>query len=84
VGLIKGGNFMRINIDTADYIGKTSVLVEISTISVDKNLPQKERCADFKRQIKDMHNYQSGIFTVKAVYANNGATIEDCLRGMMA
>ena len=75
---------MRSNIHTNGAAGRTSVLVDISTINVDKNLPQKERCADFKRQIKDMHNYQSGILSVKAVYANNGATIEDCLRGMMA
>ena len=59
-------------------------LVNIATVSVDKNLPQKERCAEFKRQIKDIHNYQSGGLSVKAVYSNNGATLEDCLRGMMA
>ena len=63
---------------------KPAGLVEISTVSVDKNLPQNQRCAEFKRQIKDMHNYQSGTLTVKAVYSNNGATLEDCLRGMMA
>ena len=74
---------MRVKIDTADCVDKTAVLVEISTISVDKNLPQKERCVKFKRQIKDMHNYQSGILSVKAVYSNNDTTIEDCLQGMM-
>ena len=58
-------------------------LVEIATVSVDKNLPQKERCVEFKRQIKDMHNYKSGALTIKAVYSNSGATLEDCLRGMM-
>jgi len=59
-------------------------LVDIRTVSVDKDLPLRERCAEFKRQIKDMSNYKCEGFTVKAVYANNGATIEDCLRGMMA
>ena len=59
-------------------------LVDIGTIAVDKDLPQYERCAEFKRQIKDMNNYKSGSLTVRAVYANNGASIEDCLRGMMA
>jgi len=58
-------------------------LVDISIISVDKDLPQKERCAEFKRQIKDIHNYKSGALSVRAVYANNGTTLEDCLRGMM-
>ena len=59
-------------------------LVDISTVSVDKNLPQSERCAEFKRQIKNIHDYKSGEFTVRAVYSNSGATLEDCLRGMMA
>ena len=59
-------------------------LVEILSVSVDKGLPQKERCAEFKRQIKDINNYKYKGITVKAVYADNGATIEDCLRGMMA
>ena len=61
-----------------------AALVEIATVSVDKNLPQNERCAEFKRQIKDMHNYKSGTLTIKAVYSNSGATLEDCLRGIMA
>jgi len=72
---------MRNNTDTAD-------LVEITAINVEKNLPQSERCAEFKRQIKDMHNYkckaEHETFTVRAVYANNGTSIEACLRGMMA
>ena len=67
---------------------KTDSLTEITSVSVDKDLPQSERCAEFKRQIKDMHIYKckgnDETFTVRAVYANNGATIEDCLRGMMA
>ena len=64
-------------IHTANY-------VDISTISVDKSLPQRERCTEFKRQIKDMHNYKSGTLSVRAVYSSSGATLEDCLRGMMA
>ena len=67
---------------------KTANLVEITTVNVDKDLPQSERCAEFKRQIKDIHNYKckgkDETFTVRAVYADNGASIEDCLRGMMA
>jgi hypothetical protein len=59
-------------------------LVEITSVSVDKDLPQTERYAEFGRQIKDIHNYQSGTLSVRAVYADNGASIEDCLRGMMA
>ena len=63
---------------------KHANLVEIATVSVNKDLPQSERCAEFKRQIKDMHNYKSETITIRAKYANNGTSIEDCLRGMMA
>ena len=63
-------------------------LAEITTVRVDKDLPQRERCAEFRRQIRDMENYkcttENGTFTIKAVYAKNGATVEDCLRGIVA
>jgi hypothetical protein len=68
---------MRENINSA-------ALVEITSISVDKSLPQNERQAEFRRQIKDPLHYKCGGFTIKAVHPNNGMTIEDCLRGMMA
>ena len=63
-------------------------LAEITSVSVDKGLPQSERCAEYKRQIKDMENYKcttgGQTFTVRAVYAKDGTSIEDCFRGMMA
>ena len=59
-------------------------LVDIAKISVDKNLPQRERCAEYKRQIRTPSRYICGKFTVTAVHPNNGVTIEDCLRGMLA
>ena len=66
----------------------TAALVDITTVSVDKNLPQNERRAEFKRQIGDTRNYkckgQNETFTIKAFYAGDGTKLEDCLRGMMA
>ena len=59
-------------------------LVDISTIAIDKNLPQAERIAAYKRQIQNPNRYRCGKFIVTAVYANNGVTIEDCLRGMLS
>ena len=63
-------------------------LVDIATIKVNKDLPQSERCAEFKRQLRDIHNYkcttENETFTIRAIYANNGTSIEACLRGMMA
>jgi hypothetical protein len=69
--------YMRVNINTAD-------LVDIRAVSVDKSLPQRERCVEFKRQIKDMENYKHKGLSVKAVYANDGTSLEDCLRAMLA
>ena len=72
---------MRENIKTAD-------LVDIGTVSVDKDLPQRERCLEFRRQIRDIHHFKcktgDETFTVTAVYAKNGTHLEDCLRGMLA
>ena len=58
-------------------------LVDIRDVHVDKNLPRQERIAEFKRQIKDPYHYRCGDFTVTAIFANNGRTLEDCLRGIL-
>ena len=59
-------------------------LVDISTVSVDKNLPKRERIAEYIRQIKNPYQFKCGKFTVTARFAKNGPTIEECLQGMMA
>ena len=74
---------MREDICNVSLVRPSAGLVDIATVSVDKNLPQKKRIAEFERQIKDIHNYKSGTLSVRAVYSDNGATIEDCLQGMM-
>ena len=72
---------MRENINAAD-------LADIGTVSVDKDLPQRERCAEFRRQIRDICHYKcetdKETFSITAVYAKNGTYLEDCLRGMLA
>ena len=75
---------MRENINITDSTGLTAGLVDITSVSVDKNLPRQQRCAEYKRQIKDPHRYICGKFTVTAVHPNNDVSLEDCLRGMMA
>lgn len=60
----------------------TADLVDIGTVKVDKNLPQSERYAEYKKQIKDPCHYISEQFTIKAIHPNNGKFVEDCLRGM--
>ena len=59
-------------------------LVDISTVNVDKNLPQSERSKDFKKQLIVIALYECEGFTIHAKYATNGDKMEDCLRGMKA
>ena len=61
-----------------------SDLVDIATVSVDKNLPPKERYAEYERQLKTPRHYISGKYKVTEVHSDNGKSLEDCLREMMA
>ena len=58
-------------------------LVDIRTVTVDKCPPKEERIADFVRQIKNPYRFRCGDFVVNASFARNGATLEDCLRGIL-
>ena len=58
----------------------TAELVDISTISVDKDLPQRERYAEYNRQIKDNEHYKCAGFNITAIHPKNGVPLEDCLR----
>lgn len=64
-------------------ITQTSDLVDIRSVSVDKRLSKEERIADFVRQIKNPYCFRCGDFVVNASFAGNGATLEDCLRGIL-
>lgn len=60
-------------------------LVDIRTITVDKDLPKQARIAEFLRQIKDPYHFKCGSFVVTAKFAEGDSpTIEDCLQEMMA
>jgi hypothetical protein len=60
-----------------------SGLVDIRDVAIDKSMSKKDRVAEFLRQIKDPHRFKCGQFTVSVKYADNGTTIEDCLRGIV-
>ena len=62
----------------------TNELVDIRSISVDKNLTKQERIIEFIRQIKDPYRFKCGKFTVTARFAESGATLEECLQRIMA
>jgi hypothetical protein len=61
-----------------------SNLKDIRNVSVDKNLPKDERIAEFIRQIGNPRYFKCGKFTVRARFAENGPTLEDCLQRLVA
>jgi len=58
-------------------------LVDIQTVSVDKNLSKEERIAEFVRQIKNPYCFKCGKFIVRARYAENGPSLEECLQSVL-
>lgn len=58
-------------------------LVDIRDVSVDQSLPKEERIAEFLRQIKNPYCFRCGKFTVRAQFANNGVSLEDCLKQIL-
>ena len=75
-------NFFSMNQNRMES-SRVSDLVDIRTVAVDKSLPKEERIADFVRQIKNPYRFRCGDFVVNASFARNGATLEDCLRGIL-
>jgi hypothetical protein len=62
---------------------KTYDLVDIRDVQVDRNQPQTERIIDYVRQIKNPYHFKCGERAVKAYYAENGISFEECLRRLM-
>lgn len=58
-------------------------LADIRDISVDQSLTKEERIAEFLRQIKNPYCFRCGKFTVRAQYAQNGVSLEDCLKQIL-
>lgn len=58
-------------------------LADIRHVSVNKDLSREERIAEFVRQIKDPYCFKCGKFTVRAGFAQGGATLEECLQGVL-
>ena len=58
-------------------------LVDIRDVSVDQSLPKEERIAEFLRQIKNPYCFKCGKFTVRAQFADNGVSLEDCLKQIL-
>lgn len=60
-----------------------NVLVDIREVSVSKELSREERISEFIRQIKDPYCFKCGRFTVRASFAADSATLEDCIKGII-
>lgn len=71
------------NLQNAANTQPDTGLVDIRDISVDQNLPREERIAEFLRQIKNPYCFKCGKFTVHAQFAENGISLEDCLKQVL-
>jgi len=58
-----------------------NMLYDISDVKVNTHLPRDERIRDFVRQIGNPYFFKCGKFKVKARYAENGESFEDCVSG---
>lgn len=58
-------------------------LADIRDVSVDQSLSKEERIAEFLRQIKNPYCFRCGKFTVRAQFADNGVSLEDCLKEIL-
>lgn len=58
-------------------------LVDIRSVSVDKDLPKKERIALYLSQIKNPYRFRCGEYVVNVSFSQTGGTLEDCLQGIL-
>ena len=58
-------------------------LADIRDVSVDQTLPKEERIAEFLRQIKNPYCFRCGKLTVRTQFADNGVSLEDCLKQIL-
>ena len=65
-----------------DYKSEHDELVDISTVSVNKDLPDKERKAEYVRQIKNPYRFKCCGFTIRARFPSDGVTLEERLQGL--
>ena len=74
---------MKPNVTPAAVLSEGTPLVDIQDVSVDPNLPKEERIAEFVRQIKNPYCFKCGKFTVRAQFAPDRPSLEDCLKQIL-
>jgi len=60
-----------------------SPLVDIRDVHTDRNRTKYERIAEFIRQIRNPYLFKCKRFQITAVFAEDGAPLEDCLLRLM-
>ncbi len=64
-------------------LSASAELVDIRSVSVNRELPKEERIADFVSQIRNPYLFKCGKYTVKATFSENGQTLEECIKGLI-
>ena len=76
----------RKQVDIMEHVtaaGGAGTLVDIRDVTVDRELSREDRIAEFVRQIKNPYRFKCGRFTVHASFASSGATLEECIKGIL-
>jgi hypothetical protein len=74
-----GGLYMNTCIEV-----NRDIIVDIKDVTIDKNLPKNERIAEYVRQIGNPFCFKCGKYTIRARFAENGPSLEDCLQRLVA
>ena len=64
-------------------VSEVGTLVDIRDVSVNKELSRDERIAAFVQQIKHPYQFKCGRFTVRVSFSAEGATLEECIKGIL-
>ena len=62
----------------------TAELVDISEVSVNRDLTKVQRISEYIRHSNDPYRGKCGEYTVTARFSPNGPPLEDCLQRLMA
>ena len=58
-------------------------LVDIRSVTINRDLSKGERIGEFIRQIKNPYLFKCGKYIVKASFSENGQTLEECIKSFL-
>jgi hypothetical protein len=62
---------------------RSSDLIDIRSITIDKNLSKQERIAEYIRQVKNPYRFKCGDFVISVRYSDHGPTLDECLQRLL-